>query len=72
MELQQLANIAEIFGMIVVAITLIFLTIQMRENTRATRSANASTTAELTATWYYHISNNPQSSSGITLIIPTT
>jgi len=47
MELQQLANIAEIFGMIVVAITLIFLTAQMRENTRATRSANASTATEL-------------------------
>jgi hypothetical protein len=39
MGLQQLANIVEIFGMIVVAVTLIFLTIQMRENTRATRSA---------------------------------
>ena len=63
MELQQIANIAEIFGMIVVAITLIFLTVQMRENTRATRSANASATAELTATWYYHIGNNPQSSA---------
>jgi hypothetical protein len=63
MELQQLANIAEIFGMIVVAITLIFLTAQMRENTRATRSANAGTAIELTATWYYHISNNPQSSA---------
>jgi len=63
MELQQLANIAEIFGMIVVAITLIFLTAQMRENTRATRSANAGTATELTATWYYHISNNPQSSA---------
>jgi hypothetical protein len=63
MELQQLANIAEIFGMVVVAITLIFLTVQMRENTRATRSANSSTATELTATWYYHISNNPQSSA---------
>jgi hypothetical protein len=63
MELQQLANIAEIFGMIVVAITLVFLTAQMRENTRATRSANASTATELTATWYFHISNNPQSSA---------
>ena len=47
MELQQLANIAEVFGMIVVAITLIFLTVQMRENTRATGSANASTATVL-------------------------
>ena len=39
MPLEQLANIAEIFGMFVIAITLIFLTIQMRQNTVALRSA---------------------------------
>jgi len=38
MHLEQLANIAEVFGMFVVAITLIFLTVQMRQNTRAVRS----------------------------------
>ena len=63
MPLDQIANIAEIFGMIVVAITLIFLTAQMRENTRATKSATASATAELTATWYFTMGNNPQSSA---------
>lgn len=63
MELQQLANIAEILGVIIVTITLVYLTLQMRENTRATRSANASATAELTATWYYNMGNNPQSST---------
>ena len=63
MPLDQIANIAEIFGMIVVAITLIFLTAQMREYTRATKSATASATTELTATWYSHIGNNPQSSA---------
>ena len=39
MPLEQLANIAEIFGMFVILITLIFLTIQMRQNTAAMRSA---------------------------------
>lgn len=39
MPLEQLANIAEIFGMIVITITLIFLTVQMRQNTVALRSA---------------------------------
>ncbi len=39
MPLEQLANIAEIFGMIVITITLIFLTIQMRQNTVALKSA---------------------------------
>ncbi len=38
MSIEQLANIAEVFGMLVVAITLIFLTVQMRQNTRAVRS----------------------------------
>jgi hypothetical protein len=38
MSLEQLANIAEVFGMIVVAITLIFLTVQMRQNTKMLRS----------------------------------
>ena len=37
MSIEQLANIAEVFGMLVVAITLIFLTLQMRQNTRAVR-----------------------------------
>ena len=37
MPLEQLANIAEVFGTLVVAITLIFLTVQMRQNTRAVR-----------------------------------
>jgi hypothetical protein len=41
MPLEQLANIAEVFGMLIVAITLIFLTVQMRQNTRATKSATA-------------------------------
>ena len=39
MPLDQLANIAEIFGMLVITITLIFLTIQVRQNTAAMRSA---------------------------------
>jgi hypothetical protein len=39
MPLEQLANIAEVFGMLVVAITLIFLTMQMRQNTKALQSS---------------------------------
>ncbi len=35
MTLEQLANLAEVFGTVVVAITLIFLTVQIRRNTRA-------------------------------------
>ncbi len=41
MPLDQLANIAEIFGMLVIAITLIFLTVQMRQRTKALHSSTA-------------------------------
>ncbi len=38
MPLEQLANIAEVFGLFVVAITLIFLAVQMRQNIKMLRS----------------------------------
>ena len=44
MDLQQLANIAEIVGMLVIAITVIFLTLQIQQNTilvRAELNSNA-------------------------------
>ena len=41
MPVDQLANIAEIFGMLVIAITLIFLTAQMRQRTKALHSSTA-------------------------------
>ena len=41
MPLEQLANIAEIFGMLVISITLVFLIVQMRQNTKALHSSTA-------------------------------
>jgi hypothetical protein len=38
MALDQYANIAEIVGVVVVIVTLVFLTLQIRQNTRAIRS----------------------------------
>ena len=38
MALDQYANIAEIVGVIIVIVTLVFLTLQIRQNTRAMRS----------------------------------
>ncbi len=52
MTLEQLANIAEIFGMAVVAITLIFLTVQIRQNTRAVRLRTFHTISEAFRTQY--------------------
>ena len=63
MPLEQLANIAEVIGMIVVAVTLIFLTAQMRQNTRATRSATANESVSTVTAWYREIGNCKQSST---------
>lgn len=37
MALEQFANIAEIIGVLLAIVTLIFLTLQIRQNTRALR-----------------------------------
>ena len=55
MPLEQLANIAEILGMLVVAVTLIFLTLQMRQNTKALRSSAAQNAHEMAETIYSRI-----------------
>ncbi len=52
MSLEQLANIAEVFGMIVVAVTLIFLTLQMRQNTKAQRSTTTHNANEMAVAIY--------------------
>ena len=53
MTIEQLANIAEVFGMILVAITLIFLTVQVRQNTKALKSSAASSAHEQVGTQLY-------------------
>ena len=52
MPLDQLANIAEVLGMLVVAITLIFLAVQMRQNTKAIRSTTAQNAHEMVEALY--------------------
>ncbi len=52
MDLQQLANIAEIVGMLVIAITVIFLTLQMRQNTKALHSNAAQNAHEMISDVY--------------------
>ncbi len=63
MPLEQLANIAEVFGMLIVAITLIYLTVQMRQNIRATRSATANDSVSMVSAWYREIGISEQSSA---------
>jgi len=58
MPLEQLANIAEIFGMIVITITLIFMTVQMRQNTVALKSAATRETHAQYARLYEMLATN--------------
>jgi hypothetical protein len=61
-KLKNIALIVEIFGGIAILITLIFVGIQFRENTKATRSATATATIAALADWYIEIGNNSKSS----------
>ncbi len=53
MPIEQLANIAEVFGVLIVAITLIFLTVQMRQHTKALQSSTANSAHEQVGTQIY-------------------
>ena len=61
-KLKSIAQFAEIFGGIAILISLIFVGIQFKENTKATKSANASATVATLANWYVEIGNNNASS----------
>jgi len=52
MTLEQYANLFEIFGTAIVVITLIFLVIQMRQNTHALKSATVLGSHNTTLTVY--------------------
>ncbi len=62
-KLKKIALIAEIFGGIAILISLIFVGIQFKENTKATKSANATATMSAVANWYVAIGNNSGSSA---------
>lgn len=55
MTLEQLYYIGELAGVIVVAITLIFLTVQVRQNTRALRSSAAQNAHEMAEAIYHPV-----------------
>lgn len=59
MTLDQLANMAEVFGILVVAVTFIFLTIQTRQNTKAQRSSTAQSANEMAMSIYKPIVAGP-------------
>ena len=59
MDLQQLAQAGEFIGGLSVLLTLIYLAVQIRGNTRAVRSAAAQQTHDALTDGYYHLAHDP-------------
>ncbi len=55
MNLNDLANIGQVIGAIAVVISLIYVALQIRQNTNAVRSATAQSVHEHFANWYHLI-----------------
>ena len=53
MTLNDLANLGQIIGALAVVISLIYVALQIRQNTNAVRSATAQTVHEHFAKWYH-------------------
>jgi hypothetical protein len=53
MTLNDLANLGQIIGALAVVISLIYVALQIRQNTNAIRSATAQTVHEHFAKWYH-------------------
>ena len=61
-SLKKVALLAEIFGGIAIVLSLIFVGIQFRKNTIATKSATANAANAITIAWYSETGNSAQSS----------
>jgi len=61
-KLEKIALIAEIFGGIAILISLLFVGIQLRENTKATRSSTATATIGTMTNWYVTMGTDGETS----------
>jgi hypothetical protein len=61
-SLKKIALLAEIIGGFAIVISLIFVGIQFRDNTIATKSATANAANAITISWYTETGNSSQSS----------
>lgn len=59
MTLQDIANIADTVGGLAVVISLIYVGLQVRQNTAAIQSATAQAVHDNYAAWYINLSNDP-------------
>ena len=62
MKLKNLSKIAEIIGSAGIIISLLYASIQFKENSKAIRSSNANQIISSITTWYSELANNEQSS----------
>jgi len=62
-KLKKLALWAEIFGGVAVLISLLFVGVQLRENTKATRSSTATATISNISEWYVTMGTDGESSA---------
>src|SRR5438477_10652906 len=60
MTLNDLANIGQIVGALAVVVSLIYVALQIRQNTNAVRSATAQAVHEHFASWYYLLANDAE------------
>ena len=60
MKLREAANWAEVVSAVAIVISLIYVGVQVDDNTAATRSATASHANTLFIEWYSHISDDPE------------
>jgi len=61
--LTELAEIAEVVAAVAIVISLIFVGIQLRENTREARSATADSASSAISNWYIAMGSSEQSSN---------
>ena len=59
----EISIIVEVVGAIAIIVTMIYVGVQFRENTKATRSETATNTIGAMNSWYITIGNNEQSST---------
>lgn len=60
-KLSDIASIAEIIAAIALVISLVFVGVQLQDNTKATKSASAIAASSGIAQWYMHMGHNGES-----------
>ena len=60
MNLNDLANLGQIIGAVAVVVSLIYVALQIRQNTNAVRSAAAQVVHERFASWYHLLAKDAE------------